>query len=218
MATVKNDVMSNHKAMMAEERGNLYGLLGMIYSSELTPGVLKHIKQPVFLKTLSDLGVQLEGEFLDKPEDELIEDLAVEYARLFLGPGNHISPHESVHHERDDGAWGSLWGASTVEVKNFIETAGVEYGKDYKGLPDHISVEFEFMRKVISKEGEALAEGNSDGALYCRKIEQKFMEEHLIKWVPKFCDMVMDWTDNPFYRGMAALTKDFIDEEGEILK
>ena len=107
---------------------------------------------------------------------ELIEDLAVEYARLFLGPDKHISPHESVHHERDGGDWGALWGKSTVEVKKFIESAGLEYISEYSGMPDHISVELEFMQQATSREAQAWESNDSEGALYCLKMEKKFLE------------------------------------------
>ena len=78
------------------------------------------------VEVLSEMGFQYEI-FSQKDQDQLLEDLAVEYARLFLGPAKHISPHESIHHQRDDGDWGSHWGGSTVEVKKFIESTGLEY-------------------------------------------------------------------------------------------
>jgi TorA maturation chaperone TorD len=139
----------------------------------------------------------------------------VEYACLFLGPGEHISPHESVHHQKEDDKSGQLWGKSTVEVKNFIESAGLDYKEAYTGLPDHISVEFEFMQQVTLREEQALSEGDQEGALYCLKMEKKFIEEHLIHWIPVFCEKIISRAELPFYRGMAALTNDFIQFEKE---
>jgi TorA maturation chaperone TorD len=160
------------------------------------------------------MGVRYEV-FSQKDHDQLLEDLAVEYARLFLGPDKHISPHESIHHKRDDGDWGMHWGGSTVEVKKFIETAGLEYKQEYTGMPDHVSVELEFMKEAAGREAQALEEKDWEGALYCQKMEKKFICEHLVKWIPPFCDKVISQAEISFYGDLAEVTKKFIELESE---
>jgi TorA maturation chaperone TorD len=203
---------------VAKNRSNIYGLLASVYRQEVTSDLIQQIKDPQFLGVLSDLGTEGLDTFLQKPENELLEDLAVEYTRLFLGPGKHISPHESVHHQRDDGQWGNLWGKSTAEVKKFIESTGLNYIEDFKGLPDHISVEFEFMQKLTLHEKKAWGEADADKATSYRQIEKKFVEAHLFQWIPSFCEKVMEHTELSFYRAMAALTRSFIKFEMEELK
>jgi TorA maturation chaperone TorD len=206
-------------ATMARQRSDIYGFLAMVYRQEVTSDFLEQIKDPQFLGVLSDLGVQFDDDFLLKPEKELLEALAIEYTRLFLGPGRHVSPHESVHHERAEGKWGQLWGDSTVEVKKFIETTGLEYQSDYKGLPDHISVELEFMQQLTLREEQVWGDSDTDGAASCRNIEKKFIEEHLIPWVPEFCEKIVKEAELPFYKDLAALTRNFIEfERDEIIK
>ena len=198
---------------VARQRSNVYGLLATLYRQEVTSGFLQQLKNPQFLGVLSDLGIQLGDDFFQRNEEELLEEMAVEYTRLFLGPGKHVSPHESVHLQRDDAGQGQLWGESTVEVKKFIESAGLDYKSEYKGLPDHISIELEFMQQVTLREKQAWGENDKDGALYCMKIEKKFIEEHLIRWIPIFCDKVIRESELPFYREMATLTKNFMEFE-----
>ena len=205
------------KAAVARQRSNVYGLLATVFGHEVSSELLQQIKDPQFMGVLSDMGLELESDFFDKPEAELLEDLAVEYAWLFLGPGKHISPHESIHHQRSDGDWGQMWGKSTVEVKNFIESAGLDYKEAYTGLPDHISVELGFMQQVTLREEQALSEDDQEGALYCLKMEKKFIEEHLIRWVPAFCEKIISRAELPFYREMAALTIKFIEFEKETI-
>jgi TorA maturation chaperone TorD len=204
---------------LAGHRSNLYGLLAAIYRREMTSDLLKQLKDPSMLGVLSDLGIRLNNGFLEKPEHQLLEDLAVEYARLFIGPGKHFSPHESVHHEREDGRWGQLWGPSTAEVKKIIESAGLSYQSEYTGLPDHISVELEFMQQVTLSEEKAWDEGDKNLALAYLGNEKKFIEEHLAEWIPDFCDKVINGAELPFYRVMAELTKKFIEfEKNEVDK
>jgi TorA maturation chaperone TorD len=197
----------------AKQRSTVYGLLAATFRREPTADFIRQIKDPDFQGALSGAGIELGEDFFNKPEDKLVEDMAVEYTRLFLGPGKHISPHESVHHERDDGDWGRLWGKSTVEVKKFIKTAGLEYKSEYHGLPDHISVELEFMQELTKRETQAWKEKDREGAIYCLKIEKKFIEEHLAPWIPVFCEKVIALAELSFYREMAKLTKWFIELE-----
>ncbi len=113
---------------VARHRSDIYGLLAVLYRQEPTLDLLKRVRGPQFLEVLSPWGGELDEDFMTRPEDDFIEEIAVavEYTRLFLRPKKHISPHESVHHKRKDGQWGQLWGDSTVAVKKVIEVRGFE--------------------------------------------------------------------------------------------
>lgn len=206
---------NNKTADNALQRSHIYNFLATIYHQEMSTDLLRQIKEPQFLEALAGMGVKLEDEILNEDEDQVIQNLAVEYTRLFLGPGKHVSPFESVHHERADGDWGKLWGADTAAVKRFIETTGLEYQSGYEGLPDHIAVELEFMHKLTERETRAWNEGDNEGAIYCLKVEKKFIEEHLDRWVPLFCEKVTAEAELPFYREIAEITKAFLELERE---
>ena len=202
------------KAEGARIRSNIYGFLSSMFREEISAERLRQIKGPDIKEVLSEMGIQYEI-FSKKDQDQLLEDLAVEYARLFLGPDKHISPHEAVHHQRDDGDWGAHWGGSTVDVKKFIETTGLEYKQEYSGMPDHISVELDFMKEAAGREAQAIEEKDWEGALYCQKMEKKFICDHLIKWIPAFCDKIISQAEISFYGDLADVTKDFITLESE---
>jgi TorA maturation chaperone TorD len=208
------DLEAQEKAEGARMRSNIYGFLSSLFREEITAERLRQIKDPAIKEILSEMGIQYEI-FSKKDQDQLLEDLAVEYARLFLGPDKHISPHESVHHQRDDGDWGTHWGGSTVDVKKFIETAGLEYKQEYSGMPDHISVELDFMKEAAGREAQAIEEKDWEGALYCQKMEKKFIYEHLIKWIPSFCDKIISQAEISFYGDLADVTKSFVTLEFE---
>ena len=194
------------------ERSSLYGFLAALYRSEPTAVLLGRMKTPDFLEALGAAGVALEHDLLDLPEAELLEKLAVEYTRLFIGPGSHIPPYSSVHL---GGEGASLWGASTAWVKRFIEAAGFEYRPDYHDLPDHVSVALEFMQEITAREARALDEPDADEAGRLRTIEEEFVRKHLAAWLPGFCNNVMSHARLPFYGEMAKLTKAFVESELE---
>ncbi len=198
------------------ERSNLYGFLASIYREEPTGELLRQIKEPGFRAALAEAGITLGADLLGRPEDALIEDLAVEFTRLFIGPGTHVPPNSAVHME---GEGALLWGPSTGRVKHFIEATGFEYRPDYQDLPDHISVELEFMQELTARESEALKENDQDALGRLRQTQKEFVTKHMAVWVPVFCDKVMARADLSFFEDMAKLTKDFIrSESGELAR
>ena len=196
-------------ARTATERSELYGFLATIFRKELSAENLQRIRSPAFGQALGDAGVDLDGDMAQRPEAELLEEMAVEYAALFLGPGGHISPHESVHAETS----GVLWGRSTGEVKRYIESAGFAYDPECHGLPDHISVELEFMAALAGEEARAFRDGDYSAASNCLKYQKEFLVEHLGEWGPAFCRQVTERAGHGFYRGIARLTAEFLKAE-----
>ncbi|MBE0532215.1 MAG: molecular chaperone TorD family protein [Rhodospirillales bacterium] len=158
-------------------------------------------------KALLAAGVTLGPELLDGPDDRVLEDMAVEYTRLFLGPGKHVPPYESVHAR---GGGGQLWGAETAIVKRDIEAAGFEYAATFSGLPDHIGIEMEFMAILAAMEAAALKDGDTARALSCLRHQGEFMSRHLAAWAPTFCRRVAEQAMLPFYRQIAELAGAFI--------
>lgn len=199
-------------ARTAMEVSHLHGFLAAVFREEVSPGFLRRLRSPEVRKALTAVGVPLDTEFLTADEALLLERLAVEYAALFLGPGDHISPHESVHVE---GGSGRLWGDETVGARSYIEAAGFRYQAHYRGIPDHISVELDFMSEVARRESEAWAAWDPAAAGNCLEYEQEFMDDHLSVWVPRFCAKVVEAGDMSFYRDMAQLTAAFMAGEAE---
>ncbi|MCU7809458.1 MAG: molecular chaperone TorD family protein [Candidatus Thiodiazotropha sp. (ex Semelilucina semeliformis)] len=196
----------------AKSRSDIYGLLSTVFREEPSRGLIKEMRSPRLSETFTGLGVELGERFYTDPESSVAEELAIEYTRLFVGPGPHISAHESIFSEMD-GDTGGLWGVKTVEVKKFIETTGLDYGKGFTGIPDHISVELEFMQKLTAWESDKWQQQDHEQAEYCLAVQHKFLEQHLLCWVNQFCYAVVDQAEIPFYRIMAELTKQYMEFE-----
>ena len=84
-------------------------------------------------------------------------------------------------------------------------------------MPDHISVELDFMKEAAGREAQAIEEKDWEGALYCQKMEKKFIYDHLIKWIPAFCDKIISQAEISFYGDLADVTKNFINLEFEAI-
>ncbi len=179
--------------------------LAAIFRTEPTTELHHQVKEPSLLQALADFRVSLGEDFLRTPEDQLLDDLAVEYTRWFLGPGTHVSPHGSVHMPGEDGL---VWRNSTVAAKSFMGSLAGNLDPEYTDLPDHISVELEFMQKLA--QARAWHIGDRAKAMSYRSIEKEFLDNHLSKWAPVFCDKLKMQATLSFYREMAKLLGGFI--------
>jgi TorA maturation chaperone TorD len=199
----------------AYRRSDVYGLLSSVYSQEPDKGFIEHIQNDKSLRLLIARGGMWDEKFWALSEQEIYERLAVEYTRLFVGPKDHIPPLESLYNH-DEGETRQIWGSATVEVKKLIESSGLSFIKDYGGIPDHISIEFEFMQKLVEKEGELWGKKGNDSQLHKTiELEMRFINEHLKMWIPDFCQKVIEAAQLDFYKNFAELTKDFIVTEEE---
>jgi TorA maturation chaperone TorD len=205
------------QAESARFRSDIYGLLATVFRQEPNAALIRELRAPQLSGAFSDLGVDLGEAFFTTPENQLIEILGLEFTRLFIGPDSHISAHESIFADMDNGV-SALWGETTVAVKNFIETTGLDYKPEFNGVPDHVSVELEFMQKLAAWEADKWQQNDRENAEFCLKVQRMFLEQHLLAWLPQFCDVVMAQADIRFYAGVAELTKNFLEFEQQSIK
>ncbi len=193
----------------ARERSGLYGFLAEVFRAEPSRDLLHRIKDPGFAEVLEAAGAHLGEELARQPEEDLLEDLAVEYTRLFLGPGRHVRPYAATYL---DGAGASLCGPTTVWVRGFMARAGFAFAPGHRDLPDHVSLEMEFMARMAAREAEAVEAGDASAARQSRRIQSEFLT-HLGRWLPRFCGHAAEHAELSFYRELARLTGHFLDSE-----
>ena len=216
-AARKDHVDQQIDAELAQARSEVYGLLARVFRAEPDAELGRFLQKVETARTLEGLGFPVSDCFPDVTEEQLLEDLAVEYARLFVGPGPRISLYESVNANPGSHSEAALWSERTVKVKNFIESSGLSYAKEFAGLPDHVSVELEFMQRVAAHEAEAHLAGRDAEAQTLFHIQQAFFNEHIGDWLPTLCEKVIANAKEPFYIAMAELSKAVTEFEREIL-
>jgi TorA maturation chaperone TorD len=199
------------KAALDQSRAALYHLLAMFYLQEPTPQRLGELKTAGFFTLAEKVGISF-GE-VDAESEAFCEELAVEFTRLFIGHGQHISPYASVHRS-DDKFAGQLWSETTAEVKRFIEHYGFKISQPGL-LPDHIGILFEFMNRLIRGEIEAEASGDEEAAGTSEETQLRFFADYIHPWVDRFLAEVRDADPAPFYHALVQLTDWFIEEERE---
>ena len=197
------------------ERAKLYGLLANLFRREPGAELLNQLRSPGFRDLFSDIGIDLGDDFFNDPLDEVRDRLQVEYTFLFLGPGKHISPHESVQLKRGSGI---LWGKETAIVKQFMAAAGFELDEAVNDIPDHIGVELEFLSHLSTKEAEAWQADDREAAAAALGWQHRFVSNNIGKWAGRFCRAVEAAAETPFYAQFAKLLRTFIaGEKSEIV-
>jgi TorA maturation chaperone TorD len=198
-----------------ETRRNFYAFLSRIYveapARELAADLVNGKFQFQGLKSLdinTELfeGFRLLNEFMEKSKgkdiDVLYDDLVGEYTLLFVGPFRPpVEPYE---------AWwvsGRRLGEPLVAVKQAYRKAGIAKSREYTDLEDHIGFELKFMLYLCEEE---LAATTPERLKECLKLQREFLDEHILNWVPIFCDALYTYEIADFFKGIAKLTKGFI--------
>lgn len=206
----------------ASQRAKTYDLLATLYirppDKEIVNALRKfHISLDdrryagVLPQQLVD-GLRAMGAFLRTSGKNALEKVSemfsVEFTSLFRGVKGGESPpppYESVYRE------GLCWGESTVKVLEEYRRFGLTLGKEHEGEPpDHISFELAFMGFLCEREAEALRNGDRGEALRLLDAEERFLGEHLLKWVNEFSENIRRYDRLGFYRGWADVTEGWI--------
>ncbi|MDO8725595.1 MAG: molecular chaperone TorD family protein [Candidatus Methanoperedens sp.] len=190
-------------------RANYYAFLSRMFveeppfelSKDIADGKLIFPKTSLLNKDLSE-GLSLFEKFRRSNTDasDIHKKMCREYTRLFIGPVPAMFPYESRYMD------GSIMGKSLIKVKENYRKAGLKISQEYHEPEDHIAVELGFMGNLCKE--------LSDGSLMMQK---EFLNDHLLKWAPVFCDELFEKSGNEIYRGIGKITKGFLVSEKDVL-
>ncbi len=106
------------------------------------------------------------------------EELLVEYSRLFLQPPSEATLN--VCHALD----GAMMGGTVSEIALFYRNYGVQRGDHFKDLPDHVSVQLEFVSYLYGRAAQGLESDSPD--TQAEKAAKHFLYAFVSRWVPLF--------------------------------
>ena len=217
-------------ATIAQSRASLYGFLGAVYNRRpdeqfaqgLAAGALTdfvaNFGEADELSPDMKSGVVLIDDFMKQSEgkdpEDFMTELGVERTRLVRGvkPGyGPPPPYESVYSDKMH----EVETHRIAAVLNAYAAADALMPKDVHDQPDYIGLELDFMRHLCAKESEAWACGDKATACSLIEKEERFLDDHLAPWVPRFCDVMAEQAKLDFYRGIALITKAFVMQEAK---
>lgn len=170
---------------LLHERSEFYMTLAQTF---LTPQTQAHYRAMVDLLAddLADLDRSLNYGF-ETPLEALRtalaklgshEDLLLEYSRMFLQPPREATLNVCAALD------GAMMGGTVSEIELFYHHYGVERGDHFKDLPDHVSVQLEFVSYLYGRAAQGLEDDRPD--LEAEKAAGHFLYEFVRRWVPHF--------------------------------
>ena len=212
-------------AISAEMRASLhsrrafYRLLSRLYILEVDERLLAALGEMTFPEDCAEPelaeGYALLRSWLDDHGGEALEELAVDYARVFLSAGvaegSAAFPYESVYTSSSR----LMAQAACTQAVAAYTAHGLVFRTDSYHVPeDHLAIELEFMAHLC---GEALDAGD-EAALNASLTEQNdFLRNHLLNWVSLFCGDLNKYASTDFYKAVGKLTRGFLNLERKLL-
>jgi len=206
---------------LISNRGSMYGFLARAYRVEVDQELLDQmgkmdLSSEVDVPEISEGYRMLKG-FLGHLRESTLTDLAVDYARVFLGAGlaqgDGAYPYESVYTSPDR----LVMQDARDEVLKIYREEGLDRAEEFNEPEDHVAFELEFMAYLCQKTTEALKDGDKGSALGYLEKQKEFLEKHLIPWVPTFCNDVQRVARGDFYKAIAKITVGYLGMEQDLI-
>jgi TorA maturation chaperone TorD len=205
-----------------EGRIATYGLLSRLYLKEVDEAFLDELCAMRFAVNTGseevDEANRLLHSYLSGRWERTETELAVDYARVFLGNGvNAYSaayPFESVHTSSKR----LLMQDARDEIRAIYHANGVTKLSTWREGEDHIALELEFEHILATRALEALQGGDEDTAASLLMTQYNFLIDHLLAWAPMLETEMQKFAQTDFYRGLGKLTLGFLRLERELLR
>ena len=141
--------------------------------------------------------------YMGREAAAIYTELNREYTRLFVSPKRELVPlYESliVH----PGEKVSMFINQTVmHCEQVYRKAGFAFEEKNKFPGDHAGIELRFFACLLARRAMALEAGNEQEAQAAGAVLADFATQHLARWVGKFSEQVMLYTQSPFYALLA---------------
>jgi TorA maturation chaperone TorD len=203
---------------LASSRAKAYNFLASAYLQVLTKELIaEFLNHPPF-SVKSEGMSKIEKFFTEnrvKSPELLHDELNREYLRLFGGLPRDSGvppPYESVWRGE-----GRLMGKTAMDVLKTYGDVGRGMTSRVSEPPDHIGIELTYVSYLCSKEAGARKSGDADAEIRYLRMQYDFLRQHILKWVPDFCEKIAKSDRTGFYGGIVTLTKEFVLADSEII-
>lgn len=135
--------------------------------------------------------------------EEAINELAADYASIYLNHGIQASPEESVWIDEEN----LTYQDTMFQVRDWYARYGLS-APNWRTRPDdHLVLELQFIAHLISS--AVTQEGLGKAA--------RFMDEHLLRWLMPFAGRVVARCETPYFAAAAMLTSVYCEELRDLL-
>jgi anaerobic sulfite reductase subunit A len=210
----------------------IYTFLGRVYEREVDEEFLSALIHRMDLllafEEMAGVDVNLKEGFKElraylsgarnRELNEVLLELAADYANLFLGVGYAYHKKGIPHPSESVYLTGYMYQDVIDEIFDAYLEAGVTKSPEFREPEDHIALEMYFMAYLCTKALEALDAGDLQSLRRHLKRQGDFLTNHLLKWALKLADDVIENANTMFYKAVGKITKGLLTMEGEVLE
>ena len=214
-------MIDNELAVACENRADLYTLLARVFRVEVDESFLADLKSTRYPQNTGnediDEAYRRLHHFLCESQESTLNDLAVDYARAFLGSGSLDAeaayPFESVYTSPK----GLIMQDARDEVLAIYRSERIDKAARWREPEDHLAPELEFMAILCKRCAAALRDDDESRASALLETQRGFLNNHLLVWVPRFCSLVPQFAHTEFYAAFSQLLLAFLREEQSLI-
>lgn len=189
-------------------------VLAALHDREIGPSLLGYLRETDFPAAMtmanashrSDDAAALLSDALDAignvTSTWVLDELAADYAAIYLNYQYRASPCESVWVDDE----GLALQDATFQVRSWYQRFGLGVENWRARSDDHLVAQLHFLeiafRRVDDAEASEIA---------------RFMDEHLLRWLPDFASRVAERCATRFYAGAALLTASVCEDVRDLL-
>ncbi len=100
-----------------------------------------------------------------------------------------------------------------AEISGFYGAFGVQVSLTHPDRPDHLSLELDFLSFLYAKQAYAVEQGWKRRGVLTSKARERFLQEHLAEWLPRFTDRLDQHARLGFYPAAARLAQAVLDSD-----
>lgn len=213
--------MPSEISQIMDTRANMFNLLSRVFRKEVDAEFLDelmHVRYPQHTgNELADISYRYIHRYLCNAREATLDELAVDYARIFLGLGSldaHAAyPFESVYTSEK----GLLMQDARDKVLAFYRANDVVKDKSWKEPEDHLAAELEFMKIMSLRCRDLLDNGKEEEARANVEVQRDFLVNHLMNWTEKFFDDIPLYASTDFYSAFSELTRTYLADDLALL-
>ena len=215
-------IMANNDLQdIMRSRASMYGMLSRVFFEEVDDEFLTELKRMRFPQNTGsaeadDAYLRLYA-FLRKTRETVIDDLAVDYARAFIGSGaldaRAAYPSESVYTSNT----GLTMQDARDQVLAIYRSQGLDRSDAWGEGEDHLALELLFLKEMSERTRAALEAGDDEEAASLLTVPRNFLDDHILNWVGMLAQDVPEYTKLDFYRAFADLTLAYAREDRDLL-
>lgn len=219
MVAAKTGASTDTLAQMLEVIAEDLGLLAGVQDRELDReaiAILRRLQFPACLhftperelggEAFTVLGQAMQA--LADPGPEVLDELAADYADIYLNHSIQASPLESVWLDEE----GLTMQEPMFQVREWYRRFGMAVENWRVRSDDHLVLQLQFLSRLIG--GQVAGDLSREERL---AEAARFLDEHLLRWIESFARRVAGRCGTPFYAGVAMLTAAYLDELRDVL-